>query len=71
MDLVQLRPGAVDSDDVSTAAIRGLMEEGERLFERCRRSGQSVTATGTLKMNDLSSSQDSCKNANLTLNFTS
>jgi len=34
-------------------------------------SGQSVTATGTLKMNDLSSSQDSCKNANLTLNFTS
>lgn len=34
-------------------------------------NGQSVTATGTLKMNDLSSSQDSCKNANLTLNFTS
>src|SRR5579859_8288507 len=34
-------------------------------------SGQSVTATGTLKMNDLSISQDSCKNANLLLNFTS
>ena len=34
-------------------------------------NGQSVTATGTLKMNDLSSSQDACKNANLTLNFTS
>lgn len=34
-------------------------------------NGQSVTATGTLKMNDLSSSQDSCKNANLLLNFTS
>ena len=33
-------------------------------------NGQAVTATGTLKMNDLSSSQDSCKNANLTLNFT-
>ena len=34
-------------------------------------SGQSVTASGTLKMNDLSSSQDACKNANLTLSFTS
>jgi hypothetical protein len=34
-------------------------------------NGQAVTATGTLKMNDLSSSQDACKNANLTLNFTS
>jgi hypothetical protein len=34
-------------------------------------SGQSVSATGTLKMNDLSTSQDSCKNANLLLNFTS
>lgn len=34
-------------------------------------SGQSVTATGTLKMNDLSTSQDSCKSANLLLNFTS
>ena len=34
-------------------------------------SGQSVTATGSLKMNDLNTSQDSCKNANLTLNFTS
>jgi hypothetical protein len=34
-------------------------------------SGQSVTATGTLKMNDLSTNQDSCKNANLLLNFTS
>jgi hypothetical protein len=33
-------------------------------------NGQAVTATGTLKMNDLSSPQDSCKNANLTLNFT-
>lgn len=33
-------------------------------------SGQSVTATGTLTMNNLSSSQDACKNANLTLNFT-
>jgi hypothetical protein len=34
-------------------------------------SGQTVTGTGTLKMNDLSSSQDACKNANLTLNLTS
>ena len=34
-------------------------------------SGQSVTATGTLKMNDLSTSQDACKSANLLLNFTS
>jgi hypothetical protein len=34
-------------------------------------SGQTVTATGTLKMNDLSTSQDACQNANLTLNFTS
>jgi hypothetical protein len=34
-------------------------------------SGQTVTATGSLKMNDLSTSQDSCKSANLTLNFTS
>ena len=34
-------------------------------------NGQTVTATGSLKMNDLNSSQDACKNANLTLNFTS
>jgi hypothetical protein len=34
-------------------------------------SGQAVSPTGTIKMNDLNSSQDSCKNANLTLNFTS
>lgn len=34
-------------------------------------NGQSVSSTGTLKMNDLSTSQDSCKNANLLLNFTS
>ena len=34
-------------------------------------SGQAVTATGTLKMNNLSSSQDACKNANLLLNLTS
>jgi hypothetical protein len=34
-------------------------------------SGQSLTATGTLTMNDLSSSQDSCKNVNLLLNLTS
>jgi hypothetical protein len=34
-------------------------------------NGQSVTATGSLTMNDLSTSQDSCKNANLLLNFTS
>ena len=34
-------------------------------------NGQSVTATGTLKMNDLSSSQDTCKSVNLLLNFTS
>ncbi len=34
-------------------------------------NGQSVTATGSLKMNDLASNQDSCENANLTLNFTS
>jgi hypothetical protein len=34
-------------------------------------NGQSVTASGTLKMNDLSTSQDSCKGVNLQLNFTS
>jgi hypothetical protein len=34
-------------------------------------NGQSLSATGTLKLNDLSTSQDSCKNANLLLNFTS
>lgn len=34
-------------------------------------SGQAITATGTLTMNDLSSPQNSCQNANLTLNFTS
>jgi hypothetical protein len=34
-------------------------------------NGQSVTATGTVTMNDLSTSQDTCKNANLLLNFTS
>jgi hypothetical protein len=34
-------------------------------------TGASVTATGTLTMNNLSSSQDACKNANLQLNFTS
>jgi hypothetical protein len=33
-------------------------------------NGQSVTATGTLTMNNLASSQDSCKNANLLLNLT-
>jgi hypothetical protein len=34
-------------------------------------SGQSITATGTLTMNDLSSNQDACKNVNLLLNLTS
>jgi hypothetical protein len=34
-------------------------------------NAQAITATGSLKMNDLSSSQNSCQNANLTLNFTS
>ena len=34
-------------------------------------NGQSVTATGSLKMNDLATSQDSCKSVNLLLNFTS
>ena len=34
-------------------------------------NAQSVTATGTLTMNDLSSSQDNCKSDNLLLNFTS
>jgi hypothetical protein len=34
-------------------------------------TGDSVTATGTLKMNDLSSNQNACKSANLLLNFTS
>ena len=32
---------------------------------------QPVSATGTLKMNDLSTNQDSCKSVNLLLNFTS
>lgn len=34
-------------------------------------AGQAVTAPGSLKMNNLSSSQDACKNANLLLNLTS
>lgn len=34
-------------------------------------SGATVTATGTLAMNNLASSQDACKSANLTLSFTS
>jgi hypothetical protein len=34
-------------------------------------NGQTVTTNGTLKMNDLSTNQDACKSANLTLNFTS
>jgi hypothetical protein len=34
-------------------------------------NGQSVTASGTLTMNDLSTSQDACKGVNLLLNFTS
>jgi hypothetical protein len=34
-------------------------------------NGQAVTASGTLKMNDLNSNQNACENANLTLNFTS
>jgi hypothetical protein len=34
-------------------------------------NGQSITATGTLTMNNLASSQDSCKNGNLLLNLTS
>lgn len=34
-------------------------------------NGTAVTQTGTFTMNDLSSSQDTCKNANLTVNFTS
>ncbi len=34
-------------------------------------NGQAVTATGALKMNDLSSNQNACESANLLLNFTS
>ena len=34
-------------------------------------NGQTITPTGTLKMNDLSSSQDTCKSVNLLLNLTS
>jgi hypothetical protein len=34
-------------------------------------NGQTISATGTLTMNDLSSAQDACKTANLTLSFTS
>lgn len=34
-------------------------------------SGQRAAASGTLKMNDLSSNQDACQRANLTLDFTS
>jgi hypothetical protein len=33
-------------------------------------NGQSITATGTLTMNNLASSQDTCKNANLLLDLT-
>ena len=34
-------------------------------------NGQAITASGTLTMNDLNSSQNTCKNTNLTLNSTS
>jgi hypothetical protein len=34
-------------------------------------NGQTVSTPGSLTMNDLSTSQDSCKSANLLLNFTS
>jgi hypothetical protein len=34
-------------------------------------SGQALTATGTLTMNNLSTSQDACKSVNLLLNLTS
>jgi hypothetical protein len=34
-------------------------------------NGQSVTATGSLKMNDLTTNQNACKSVNLLLNFTS
>jgi hypothetical protein len=34
-------------------------------------NGQTVTTPGALKLNDLASAQDSCKNAFLNLNFTS
>ena len=34
-------------------------------------NGQTLTPGGTLTMNNLSSSQDACQNATLTLNFTS
>lgn len=34
-------------------------------------NGQAITVTGTLTMNDLNASQNSCKTANLTVNFTS
>lgn len=34
-------------------------------------TGQSVSVSGTLKMNDLSTSQDACQSANLLFNFTS
>lgn len=34
-------------------------------------NGQTVTTGGSLKMNDLSSNQNACQNANLLLNFTS
>jgi hypothetical protein len=34
-------------------------------------NGQALVATGTLTMNDLNSSQNTCKSASLTVNFTS
>jgi hypothetical protein len=34
-------------------------------------SGVAITATGTLTMANTATSQDACKNAPLTLNFTS
>ena len=34
-------------------------------------NGQTVTTGGSVKMNDLSSNQNACQNANLLLNFTS
>jgi hypothetical protein len=34
-------------------------------------NGQTITATGTITMNDLNASQNTCKSASLTVNFTS
>jgi hypothetical protein len=63
--------GSIDDGSVADAATHDFyMADVAVNHDYAPGSGQAVTPTGTLKMNDLSSSQDACKNANLLLNLT-